>query len=62
MGMKNDDVRDLTRSGEKEKAWAILEAEILKGLRSGESSAMTDRDWAEIRAEIRERQQRRQQG
>ncbi|HLA83906.1 MAG TPA: type II toxin-antitoxin system ParD family antitoxin [Thermoguttaceae bacterium] len=54
-------VRDLIRSDQKEKARAVLEAEMLKGLASGDASAMTDADWREIREEIRHRHARRRQ-
>jgi len=54
-------IRDLIRSDQKEKARAALEVEVLKGLQSGKSSAMTDDDWQEIRAEIRNRHARRKQ-
>ena len=48
-------VRDLIRSDQKEKARAALEAEVLKGLNSGDSTPMTDQDWQQIRGEIRKR-------
>ena len=38
-----------------EQARAILEAEVLKGARSGPSAPMTDNDWEEIRNEVRQR-------
>ena len=52
-------IRELVRADEKEKARAALETEILTGLRSGDSSPMTDRDWQEIRGEVRKRHARR---
>jgi antitoxin ParD1/3/4 len=57
--MSHESIHDLVRSGQKEKARAALEAEILKGLASGESSFMTDRDWEAIRGKVRERYERR---
>ncbi|NQT36305.1 MAG: type II toxin-antitoxin system ParD family antitoxin [Planctomycetes bacterium] len=54
-------VRDLIRTDQKETARAALEAEVLKGLHSGESSPMTDQDWHEIRSQIRRRHAGRKQ-
>lgn len=48
-------IRDLIRTDQREKARGALESEILKGLRSGDSSPMTRSDWEEIRSEIRRR-------
>jgi len=48
-------VRDLIRTDRKEKVRMALETEVLKGLRSGDSTPMTDEDWAEIRRKISER-------
>jgi hypothetical protein len=36
-----------------------LEAEILKGIRSGKSEPMTDQDWVDIRAEVLRRHEAR---
>lgn len=55
-------IRDLIRADEKEKARAALEEEILKGLRSGDSTPMTDQDWRAIRAEVRKRHADRKKG
>jgi antitoxin ParD1/3/4 len=52
-------VRHLIRADQNEQARAALEAEILKGLRSGDSTPMTAEDWQEIRDEIRQRHARR---
>jgi antitoxin ParD1/3/4 len=52
-------IRELIRTDEREKSRAALESEILKGLRSGDSTPMTDQDWREIRAEVRKRHARR---
>jgi len=54
-------IRGLIRSDQKEKARATLEVEILQGLTSGDSSAMTDDDWREIRAAIQNRHGHRRQ-
>ena len=45
-------VRELIRADQKQQAWAVLEAEVLKGLNSGPSVPMTKEDWAELRARI----------
>lgn len=50
-----------SKRNEKDRALAALEAEVLKGIRSGGSSPMTDDDWREIRAEIHRRHARRKQ-
>jgi antitoxin ParD1/3/4 len=52
-------IRELIRTDEKEKARSALESEILNGLRSGDSTPMTDQDWREIRGEVRKRHARR---
>lgn len=44
-------VRELIRDDEKRRAQEKLEAMLMEGLRSGASSEMTPRDWAEIREE-----------
>jgi antitoxin ParD1/3/4 len=49
-------VRDLIRTDQTEKVRAALETEVLKGLRSGDSTPMTERDWKDIREQIRRRQ------
>ena len=54
-------VRDLIRSDQKEKARATLEAEVLRGITSGDSSTMTAEEWWQIRAEIRDRHARQQE-
>jgi antitoxin ParD1/3/4 len=48
-------VRDLIRDDEKRKAQERLEALLLEGLRSGEPTEMTRRDWDEIRQEALKR-------
>lgn len=45
-------LRELIRADQKQKAKETLEAEILKGLSSGESSLMTAKDWEEIKGEV----------
>ena len=51
-------VRELIRTDQTQKARRTLEAEILKGLSSGESSVMTEDDWQAVRQEIRRRHAR----
>jgi len=51
-------IRDLIRADHDELAWTTLEAEILKGLKSGKSTAMTNVDWKAIRKEIHKRAKR----
>lgn len=48
-------VRALIRADQSRQAQELLEAEILKGLNSGESTPMTAEDWKELRAEVRRR-------
>jgi antitoxin ParD1/3/4 len=48
-------VRELIRNDQRDHARKLLEGEVLKGLRSGESVPMTKADWAEIRAEVTKR-------
>ena len=52
-------IRELIRSDQKQKAWAILEAEALKGIESGPSVPMTKEDWTDIRNEVRRRHEAR---
>ena len=55
-------VRELIRADQKQQAWAVLEAEVLKGLRSGKPVPMTAEDWQSIRAEVRRRFEARKTG
>lgn len=48
-------VRELIRADQKQQAWSVVEAEVLKGLSSGPAVPMTADDWASIRAEVRKR-------
>ena len=48
-------VRDLIRGDQKQQTIANLEAEILKGLESGQSTPMTHEDWQAFRHEVRRR-------
>ena len=53
-------IRELIRTDQKQKALQALEIEILKGLKSGESTPMTKDDWQAIRNDIRQRHAGRQ--
>ena len=44
-------IRDLIREDEKRRAQEKLEALLLEGIQSSESTEMTRQDWADIRAE-----------
>jgi len=48
-------LRDLIRSDQRRKAKEALEAELLKGLNSGEATVMTDEDWDSIKHEVAQR-------
>lgn len=50
-GSVSEYVRDLISDDEKRKAQEKLEGLLMEGLRSGEATDMTRRDWDEIRAE-----------
>ncbi len=58
-GSVSEYIRELIRTDEKEKARGALESVILAGLRSGDSTPMTDEDWQAIRDEVRKRHARR---
>jgi antitoxin ParD1/3/4 len=45
-------VRELIRADQRQKAKEAVEAEILKGLHSGDATPMTANDWQEIKAEV----------
>lgn len=51
----SDYFRELVLEDQKRKAQEKLEALLLEGLDSGESTAMTRHDWAEIRQAVHER-------
>jgi antitoxin ParD1/3/4 len=52
-------VRELVRADEKFKAREKLEALLLEGLRSGEATGMTRKDWEDIRRQALARIQAR---
>lgn len=49
-------IRELIRIDQKEVAREKIEAEVIKGLQSGESTPMTREDWDRLREELRRRQ------
>jgi antitoxin ParD1/3/4 len=51
----NEYLRELVLADQRKKELTALEAEVLKGLDSGESTPMTASDWAEIRSNLRSR-------
>jgi antitoxin ParD1/3/4 len=52
-------VRELIRNDRREHARRLLEGQVLQGLRSGESVPMTKNDWADIRAGVTKRHQKK---
>ena len=52
--------RELVRERQKQKSQEKLEALLLEGLQSGDSTPMTKNDWEDLRREIRERAAARQ--
>ena len=54
-------VRSLIRADQRRRAQEALEAEIVKGLQSGESTPMTSEDWDAIRRQVRRRHAEREQ-
>jgi len=52
-------IRALLRDEQQREAKVRLEALLLEGLNSGESTPMTEQDWEDIRREVRERRTKR---
>lgn len=50
-------IRDLVNADQRKQAWAVLEAEIAKGIDSGPAEPMTSQDWADLRKRAVERSQ-----
>lgn len=46
-------ISELIRADQRQASEASLEAEIIKGLRSGDSTPMTSDDWRELRERVR---------
>jgi hypothetical protein len=55
-------IAELLRTGQREKARLLLEAELLKGVISGPPEPWTDEDLADIRAEVLRRHEARKAG
>ncbi len=55
-------LRELIRADQKRKAKESLEAEILKGLNSGESTIMSKQDWQRIREQVAKRHSAKRNG
>jgi hypothetical protein len=58
----SEQIGELIRTGQLEKARLVLEAEILKGINSGPPEPWTDEDLASIRAEVLRRDEARKAG
>jgi antitoxin ParD1/3/4 len=54
-GTVSEYFRELVRGEKKRQAQEQLEQLLLAGLKSGEATPMTDKDWTDIRAEVRRR-------
>ena len=52
-------VSALIQADQRQKAKAVIEAEVLKGVESGPSAPMTAVEWQRLRDEVRERFQAR---
>jgi antitoxin ParD1/3/4 len=61
-GTVSEYFRELVREDKKRKAQEELESLLLAGLRSGEATPMTAKDWGDIRAEVRRRAAERKKG
>lgn len=51
----SDYIRDLIRREQRTAVSEQLEQQLLDGIRSGKPTAMTERQWAKLRAEVRRR-------
>ncbi len=54
-GYEEHDRNDSSPAEQSRKANSQIEAEILKGLCSGDPSAMTEEDWQAVQQEVRQR-------
>ena len=55
-------IHALIRADQKRQALAVVEAEVLRGVRSGPAVPMTAEDWESIREEVRQRHESRKTG
>jgi antitoxin ParD1/3/4 len=46
-------IGELIRADQKQKAWSVLEEEVLKGIESGPPEPWTEEDWASLRSRVR---------
>jgi antitoxin ParD1/3/4 len=60
-GTASEYIRSLIRADQKRQGTERLEALLLEGLDSGTATPMTERDWADIRAEVQEKVAQRQE-
>ncbi|MDJ1169958.1 type II toxin-antitoxin system ParD family antitoxin [Roseofilum sp. BLCC_M154] len=61
-GSASEYIRDLIRQDRKRKAQEELETLLLEGLNSGDATAMSERDWQEIRQAVRDKFNQQQHG
>ena len=54
-GTVSEYIRELIRQDQKRYAQEHLEALLLEGLNSGAATAITEQDWADIRASVRQK-------
>jgi len=61
-GNASEYLRELIRRDQERQAQGRLEALLLEGVKSGTASPLTKQDWAELRAEVAERLEKRRSG
>ncbi len=61
-GNASEYLRELIRRDQERQAQERLEELLLEGVKSGEASPLTKRDWAELRADVAERLEGRRVG
>ena len=54
-GSVSEYVGELVRADQKQKALALVEVEVLEGIRSRPAEPMTEKDWADLRSRARSR-------
>ena len=54
-GTTSEYIRELIRADQKRKATERLETLLLEGLDSGVATSMSEKDWADVRASVREK-------
>lgn len=58
-GTVSEYIRELIRADQKQLAHEQIEAEILRGIASGEARPMTKRDWQKLQAKVTKRSTKR---